>query len=60
MEKELFDEICSKLNIDENVKLNARKQYLDISRNTILDVSVLRIFISPLIANESCVQKINW
>lgn len=39
MEKEQFDEICSKLNIDEIVKQSAIQQYNEISRNTILDVS---------------------
>lgn len=40
MEKEQFDEICSKLNIDEFVKQSAVQQFNEISRNTILDVSV--------------------
>jgi hypothetical protein len=40
MEKEpFFDEICSKLNIDSVVKKNAYEQFVDLSRNTILDVS---------------------
>lgn len=39
MEKEPFDDICSKLNIDEFVKQGAIQQYNEISRNTILDVS---------------------
>lgn len=40
MEKEtFFDEICSKLNIDSQVKKNAHKQLAEINRNTILDVS---------------------
>lgn len=39
MEKEQFEEICQNLNIDENAKQLAIKQYQEISRNTILDVS---------------------
>lgn len=42
MEKERFDDICSKLNIDELVKQSAVQQFIEISRNTILDVSVGR------------------
>ena len=44
MEKEtFFDEICSKLNIDTNVKKNAHKQLSEIKKNTILDVSGFEI-----------------
>lgn len=39
LEKEHFDEICSKLAIDEGVKRSAIAQYTEISKNTILDVS---------------------
>lgn len=41
MEMEQFDEICSKLNIDEISKKNAIQQFTEISRNTILDVSFI-------------------
>lgn len=39
MEKEQFDEICSRLNIDEVSKKFAIQQFTEISRNTILEVS---------------------
>lgn len=39
MEKDQFDEICSKLNIDEILKNIAIKQFTEVSRNTILEVS---------------------
>lgn len=41
MEKEQFDDICSRLNIDEITKRNAIQQFEEISRNTILDVRFL-------------------
>lgn len=41
MEKEQFDEICSKLNIQSEKKKIAIQQFTEISRNTILDVSFL-------------------
>lgn len=40
MEKEQFDDICSRLNIDETSKRSAIQQFEEISRNTILDVSI--------------------
>jgi hypothetical protein len=39
LEKEQFDEICSKLSVDEGLKKLAIAQYTEISKNTILDVS---------------------
>lgn len=49
MEKEQFEEICFKLNIDESSKNIAIKQFTEISRNTILEVSAVcsSISISP-------------
>lgn len=40
MEKEQFEDICSRLNIDETSKNSAIKQFTEISRNTILEVSL--------------------
>lgn len=40
MEKEQLVELCAKLNIDETVKKSAIQQFTEISRNTILDVSI--------------------
>lgn len=51
MEQEQFDEICSKLNIDESTKKAAIKQYIEISENTILSVRTYSPFISDVILN---------